>query len=279
MTDRDAIATCCHDVATRGYGILPGVVSADERARALALVARWVEKVADVDRSSLPRLATDSPIVWNLHHKDAAFIDLFLREPAIEAVLIEFLNDPWYTGIEAGEPNYILRMMVARSSVDPLPLHIDSFVPYEGPTVISMQAIMVLEGMDAANGASLVVPGSHLSGRYFDPDDDVEAVAVEADPGDVVFWDSRLWHGAGPNTSGRTRWTLTATFTRWWIKQAFRTTERLPEDIYERLSDREKLILGFGSIPYLDEHEGIDMRRGVDALRDHVRDYRETRQP
>ena len=224
MTDPTQHVRACQEaVRERGYGVLPGVVSPDECARALDLVREWEQRTAELELEGLPHLATDSPIIWNLHFKDRDFVDLVLGSEAVEQVLVHFLNDPWYKGLAADEPNYILRALVARSSVDALPLHIDSFVPYEGDTVISMQAAFSLEGMTEANGATLVVPGSHRSGRYFDPATDAaDVVPVVADPGDVVFWDSRIWHGAGPNRAGRTRWTLTATFTRWWIKQAFR---------------------------------------------------------
>jgi len=49
-------------------------------------------------------------------------------------------------------------------------------------------------------------------------------------------------------------------------KQMFKTTENLPQEIYERLTDSQKAVLGFCSIPDNNESEGIDMKRGYDSL-------------
>lgn len=129
-----------------------------------------------------------------------------------------------------------------------------------------MQCALILEDMDEANGATLVVPGSHKSGEYANQTALKDARAVEAKAGDVMLWDSRLWHGASANQSDSTRWTLTATFSRWWIKQSFKIPENLPREIYDMLTDEQKATLGFCSIAYNDESEGIDLRRGYEAL-------------
>ena len=231
-----------------GYCILRRVYDAGQVRRALDLVGVWLSKTAGRVTSNLPAMATD-PIVWNLQNKDVYFLELLLGQASIERILVHFLNDTWYRRIPSGQPNYILRAYVARSGLVPLPLHIDSFVPYRGEHLISMQCAIMLEDMRQARGATLVIPRSHRSGTYAEQAASTDAIPIEAHAGDVVLWDSRLWHGAAPNDSGETRWALIATFTRWWIKQAFDITGNLPAAIYEQLSTNQKAILGFCSIP------------------------------
>jgi len=250
---------------TDGYCVLRGHHDGDRVDAALDVVERlW----ADVDgrvTNDLPEMAKD-PIVWNLQNKSYALLELLFDSPALESILMHFLNDRWYRAIAADRPNYIMRAYVARSGLTPLPLHIDSFVPYVSDHVISLQCTIVLEDMSADNGCTLVVPGSHRSGTYVEQSALADAVPVEARAGDVVLWDSRLWHGASENAAGRTRWALIATFTRWWVKQAFNITGKLPADIYDRLTDSQRAILGFCSIPHDDEYEGVVMQQGYDAL-------------
>ena len=49
----------------------------------------------------------------------------------------------------------------------------------------------------------------------------------------------------------------------------------MPQEIYEKLSDDQKAVLGFCTIPQWDETTGIDLKRGYDSLLEDVRGYRE----
>ena len=213
-------------------------------------------------------------MVYNLQSKELEFVRMLFRYALPTEVLMHFLNDPWFRQVPAGEPNYILRSYLARSSNEKLPMHIDSFVPYGGDHVFVMQMSIILEDQTAENGCTLVVPGSHKRERYAAQESFEEAVPVESSPGDVVIWDSRLWHGTEANRSTSTRWALIATFTRWWLKQAFDIPRNVPQSIYAQLTASEKAVLGYCSVPYRDETLGIDMKRGYDSFAEHVEAYR-----
>ena len=83
--------------------------------------------------------------------------------------------------------------MLARSSKDSMPWHIDNFIPYCGKLVSVMQVSIYLEESTLKSGCTRVVPFSHLSGRY-SPQTGffTKPVLIEASPGDVPIWDSRL---------------------------------------------------------------------------------------
>lgn len=253
------------EIETKGYCVIPQVYTKEQIKKSLDLVLEWRKRSEGYITKDLPSLAKD-PMVWNLNCKDYYFLEMLFVSSEIEKALVHFLNDSWYKKIPPGEPNYILRSYVARSSAAALPLHIDSFIPYVGNHTISMQYSIVLEDMSEANGCTIAVPGSHNSGKYVEQSALKDAVLIEAKAGDTVLWDSRLWHGAKANNSSGTRWSIIATFTRWWVKQAFNITQNLPQEIYERLTPRQKAILGFCSIPFNDESEGIDLRQGYDSL-------------
>ena len=256
-----------------GYCVVPQVYDEHSVHKALDVVRDLAAGPKRYNPADLPPLGRDALITWNLQYKHPYFLELLFASPEIERILIRLLNDTWYRPIPQDEPNYILRTYVARSSRDSLPLHVDSFFAYAGDAVISMQYAIILEDMDEMNGATLVVPGSHTSGQYAEQSALQDAIAVEARAGDVVLLDSRIWHGATENRSGRTRWSLWATFNRWWIKQSFRITQKLPQDIYATLTDKQKAVMGFCSIPYGDESEGIDMRVGYESLEERVSSY------
>jgi hypothetical protein len=52
----------------------------------------------------------------------------------------------------------------------------------------------------ARNGATRVIPGSHLWGSRTPPSQE-QAVSAEMEPGSAMFWLGSLFHGAGANTA------------------------------------------------------------------------------
>ena len=210
-------------------------------------------------------------LIYNLQNKDAAFIKL-LSDSKLVQIFKHFLNDDFYQVMDNSFPNYILNYYNSRSSGNFLDLHIDSSVPSPGNFTWAMQAAFVLEDMNTQNGCTVVVPGSHLSGKYSDRDLKMR-VPLEAKAGDIAIWDSRLWHGTMENTSGKSRWVLIATLTRWWVKQSMDMVRSLPQDVYEKLTDAEKLLIGFCSIPPRDESGSIHTKKDYKSLKPLVSDY------
>ena len=262
-------------IETDGYCKIPQVYRPEQVQKALALAGEWKERAERSLSDNVPYLNRNQPMVYNLQNKDFYFLELLFEPPFLQKVLTHFLNDIWFKQIPQDEPNYILRSYLARSSSGTLPMHIDSFVPYMGNHCFVMQASIILEDQNETNGCTVVVPGSHTRGRYTTQESFGEALPIESQAGDLVLWDSRLWHGTKANTSGGTRWALIATFARWWIKQAFEINRSLPQSIYDKLTDSQKAVLGFCSIPYADETKGIDMKRDYDSLLADVAGYRE----
>jgi hypothetical protein len=212
-------------------------------------------------------------VIFNMQNRGKFFVDL-ISDLAVHKICMPFLNDPYYEQLSADVPNYILANYTARSSQSdaPLQIHIDSFIPTPGPRTWAMQAIFMLDDQTVENGCSYVVPGTHRSGDYTDRDLD-QKVPVESKAGDLILWDSRLWHGALPNTDGASRWALIATFHMWWMKQKLDIPRMLPEDIYADLSDLQKQLLGYCALPPTDVEDGIETKRGYEALRPTVADY------
>ena len=108
------------------------------------------------------------------------------------------------------------------------------------------------------------------------PDRSLTDVAIElsCNPGDVIVWDSRLWHGALQNVTGADRWSLVATFRPWFLKQNYDPVLGMPEELYAVLDDQQKALCGFLSRPPRDEKEKVSLKEGYEGLRPRVADYR-----
>ncbi|MBI4354995.1 MAG: phytanoyl-CoA dioxygenase family protein [Candidatus Omnitrophica bacterium] len=254
-----------------GYTRIEQFLDTAEVQRLKALVTRSYEATRQLQYAGRPNRDAADQVVYNLQNKDKYFIDI-LDDPFISRVLMTMLNDPYYRFLPSDVPNYILSYYNARSSGERLDLHIDSVIPAPGERTWAMQIAFVLDDQTPENGCTVVVPGSHLSGAYTDRSlQKLEPIRAQA--GDLVMWDSRLWHGTTANASGRPRWALIATFVMWWVKQTMQITRSLPDAMYQTLTDRQKALLGFCAIPPVDETQRINTKCGYDALLPSVEDY------
>ncbi len=258
-----------------GYGKVEDAVNKPTLAHLLDRVMSLQHDTSNKLTGNVPFLNTGHDMVYNLQNKDLLFSKIILSHPVIRTVLMTFLNDQWYRQIPPDKPNYILRSLLGRSGgPGAMPLHIDSFIPARGSFAWSMQVAVILEDQLPENGCTLVVPGSHLKDRYASSSDLEAAKPLPSKTGDLVFWDSRLWHGATSNTSGKSRWSVIGTFGRWWLKQNYDLPRSLPQQIYAELSNEERAIMGFCSIPPIDEFERIDIKAGYESLRKNVAEYK-----
>lgn len=264
-------------LADAGYTVIERFMHSD-------LVARLKNRIEELHSKTSPRLnhpadnfgslaenTKQDHLVWNLQNADKMFIDL-ISCPQLTAILMPILNDPFFTTIPKGEPNYILSFCNARSSVVQLPLHTDVFLPVEGNRTWAMQTVFSLDDQTVENGCMVSIPGSHLWGRYVDVPFEA-AQPVESRSGDLVIFSSRLWHGARANQSKQTRWAILGSFRMWWVKQLTDIPRGLPDAIYQQLTDSQKALLGYCSIPPLNERERISTKTGYESLRPHVHDY------
>lgn len=213
----------------------------------------------------LPKRDSKDLRIYNLPKRNKIFCDL-ISDIQLEKILKPNLNDKYYRFLPHRLPNYILGGFNGRSSGYKLDLHIDSIIPFKGNNPSSYVVLFVLEKMNKDNGATIVVPRSHLSGKYSDRSNKNFKV-ISALPGDVLILDSRTWHGTTENSTNNSRWLINAVFTGWWIKQQIDFTKSIPKKILKKLSNKQKQLLGFCSIPPAHEDERINTKCGYEILK------------
>ena len=204
--------------------------------------------------------------IFNIALKRPDALKLFIRRLQGE-VMRGLLNDKYYAAIPAELPNYILRSMLLRSSLDAMPYHIDSFIPYEGNNTSVVQSVLFLNDSKIDNGCTLVVPHSHNSGQYASQGDNPKAIPLQAESGDVVIWDSRLWHATLENTAKRDRWALVGTFCRWYIKQGFDYPRAIPPEMFNALEADEKIVYGYCSYTPISEFDKTELKSGLNSVK------------
>jgi ectoine hydroxylase-related dioxygenase (phytanoyl-CoA dioxygenase family) len=84
---------------------------------------------------------------------------------------------------------------------------------------VSISTIWALDDFTAENGATEVIPGSHLWGIELPSGDDVRRVPVVMPAGSVVVFSGTLWHRGGANRSSGRRLCVSPQYCQPWGRQ------------------------------------------------------------
>ena len=124
-------------------------------------------------------------------------------------------------------------------------------------------AIIALDPFTEGNGATRLVPKSHLNDAF--PIDDVAAKTkvMEMSSGDILIFNGNLWHGGGACKTNERRWGLLLTYTRWFYKPAFQHHVSLSDDFIDSLNRKQKELLGLSSIPPVDEFDRLEAIKDI----------------
>ena len=112
------------------------------------------------------------------------------------------------------------------------------------PTFI-LNIMWMMTDFTVENGATRVVPGSHLSGRVPTGEPRNDELQVEGPAGSILAWDGRTWHGSGLNTSDGPRVGVTTYFSGPMFRGLGNQTFGIHTDVRERLPEEMAVLLGF----------------------------------
>ncbi len=137
---------------------------------------------------------------------------------------------------------------------------------FEFPNEYQVQCNTIWAATDftAANGATRVVPGSHLT------EDKRRLTIADTEPaemerGSVLLYVGGLYHGGGPNTADGDRVGVNITYSVGWLRQEENQFLTVPPEIARELPERLQRLLGYSlgayALGYVD-----DLRDPLDVL-------------
>jgi ectoine hydroxylase-related dioxygenase (phytanoyl-CoA dioxygenase family)/putative sterol carrier protein len=177
--------------------------------------------------------------VWALANKGQEFIDL-LDEPIVDAFVPDLLGD--HSIIFSYSAN------IAGPGGIPQTLHYDqiSVQPPIPDVMIGLNIAFFLDDVTEANGGTRIVPCSGERGMAPDDPSSIDGtIAAEGPAGTALLWDSRVWHGTGPNNSDGLRHVVLLYFNRHFMRAQENWSLSLRDDVKAGLSDRVKTMLGY----------------------------------
>ncbi len=193
------------EIRKQGYTLMPGLVLPERLAQLRSALDAVHAAEADVPRQ---RAEPGCLRGYNLIRRHSLFREA-LQQPEIVGLAEALLGK-----------DCILHSFESRSAL-PLggtqSLHRD--MPWVPNTPLSVNVVWMLDDFTEENGATRVVPGSHL--RVEGPERDrvyPDEVLAVAPAGTLLAFTSHTWHGGGPNRTDRLRRAFHVHYCRNWLK-------------------------------------------------------------
>jgi ectoine hydroxylase-related dioxygenase (phytanoyl-CoA dioxygenase family) len=146
------------------------------------------------------------------------------------------------------------------------PIHADDqLIPIpkpHPPTVCN--SMWAITDFTEANGATRLMPGTHLydhSPRYDKP---YESIAAEMAKGSVLVWHGSLWHGGGANATSERRIGIAMNYCAGYIRQQENQQLGLAPSLVQTFDRRLQQLVGYGIYTGLIGH--IDKQSPAKAL-------------
>jgi ectoine hydroxylase-related dioxygenase (phytanoyl-CoA dioxygenase family) len=243
-----------------GFVILESLLSAGERA-AIATALAPFEAGRPMGRNDFEGERTQR--VYSLAGKGEVFLRL-AEHPRIVRILAARLL-----------PGYLLSNLQSirlHPGETPQGFHTDdAFYPIPRPHAsLALSTIWAIEDFTEENGATELVPGSHLWGAEH-PDDRPHQVKKAVMPaGSVVIFDGSLWHRGGENTSRGTRLGVSPQYCQPWLRPQESQLLIVPPERARACSPGMRSMLGYNiHPPFVGQVDGMHPLRLVDP------DYRQ----
>ena len=251
-----------NEIETQGYTILDGLLSPQQCGHYVNLLEQHYKDYSSsyIASKNDVGLADKSHerVVYNLHNKHIDWWKLFSHENTI-SIVEPLLSSGSYKNSGQFYCNNISARTPVKNSGEQM-IHIDGEIPgVKWP--LKVNVIWYLNDSTKETGATRVVPGSHKREAFCEdgkiPSD---SIIVEARAGDVLIFNANLWHGGTSSKSEEPRWALLLGYARWFIKPSFDFKLNTPRNIFNRVTEEQKKILGFNLFPPQDEFTRVRRR-------------------
>ncbi|MSO79376.1 MAG: phytanoyl-CoA dioxygenase [Acidimicrobiia bacterium] len=255
MLDTEALQGHLDAVARDGYTILEGVIDPafidslnDDLAR--------LERVYEVVPSDNSFEGARTVRIYNL----LAFGPLYEAIPVHDHVLpvVEGVLDPG-----------CLVSSLSSISIDPgetaQPIHADDqLIPLDKPHAPTVcNSMWALTDYTEANGATRIIPGTHLADASPDYGAPYDSIPAEMSKGSVLVWHGSLWHGGGANTTDERRVGVAMNYCAGWIRQQENQQLGIPREVAAGFSPRLRQLCGYGIynglMGHINKHDPVEL--------------------
>ena len=139
------------------------------------------------------------------------------------------------------------------------------FFPFPNGFEVQCNTIWAITDFTAENGATRVIPGSHLfADKLKFSEEQTEPAEMAA--GSVLFYTGAIYHGGGANRSQQVRSGLNLTYNLAWLRQEENQYLACPPEIARTLPEPLLRLMGYARGAYALGYVG-DLRDPIEVLR------------
>ncbi len=246
------------EIRAQGYSIIPDVLDADACLGLLADLDRIERDLCVVPSNN----SFEGRATWRIYN-------LLAHGPRFEAIPVHERVLPLVEAVlDAGCLVSSLSSIAIGPGEIAQPIHADDqLVPVAKPHVATVcNTMWALTDFTEANGATRVIPGSHLWDHSPEYGTHYESLPAEMPAGSVLIWHGSLWHGGGANTTADRRVGIAMNYCAGWIRQQENQQLGLPLDLVRTFPPRLQSLVGYDV--YLGLFGHIDRRAPRELLLD-----------
>lgn len=145
------------------------------------------------------------------------------------------------------------------------PIHADDqLLPLPKPHVATIaNSMWALTDFTAPNGATRIIPGSHLADHSPPYGSPQQSIPAEMSRGSILVWHGSLWHGGGANHTDHRRWGLAMNYCAGWVRQQENQQLGIPLEAVRHFAPALQELCGFniyrGLIGHIEKHSPAEL--------------------
>lgn len=245
----DTLKEAKEHLKEHGWVKVPSVLSKDEATHVLDRLWKAKETSEANGEATFQPILDPNPSnvrVFYLPELDSLFRDMLIDNTSLKLTESVLGKNFLVSNFSAN---------IARPGAESMALHSDQSIVLPEPwtNIWAVNVIWCLTRMTKENGATLYIPGSNKWTCWKDVPENAPDLLVpfEAEAGDIVVLDGRLWHTSGQNvTKDEDRAILFAYYSAPYMRQLTNWSAKLPRELQEELSPQLKEMLGLSHIGY-----------------------------
>jgi ectoine hydroxylase-related dioxygenase (phytanoyl-CoA dioxygenase family) len=238
MLEADALTSHLERIARDGFTVVEGAIDLDLADRLLAAIEGLESELGEgPSKNVFEGLRTVR--VYNLLARGPIFALVPVHEnvlPIVEGVLDRGCLVSSLSSIAIG-PGEAAQ-----------PLHADDMlIPLPRPHVpLVCNTMWALTDFTEENGATRLIPGSHLRDAAPEIGRAYETVPALMKKGSVLIFNGSLWHGGGANRTQGRRVGVAMNYCAGWVRQQENQQLGVPREIAKGFSPRLRKLVGYG---------------------------------
>ncbi len=231
------------DLKENGYTVIPAFFDEDYMDK----VSNSIDKSYELCRKIQIKNGIDAETNGTVHHllaiEDSIYLDIL--EKISKSAVYEFIKKYFNGNCIVNSYGGVINITSKPSYVANIHRDIRFF---SGEFPLMLNLLIMLDDFTLENGATYLLAKSHLKDdkptneNFYEKSD-----RATGKKGDILFFNSNLWHAAGINTTDNVRRAITITFTKPFMKQQLDYSRAIGYDNVEKLSTELQQLVGFYS--------------------------------